>query len=71
MRPAVTPFALGPASISWVEQQQRAPRLVQKLGLEWAHRLAGDPRRLWRRYLLDGPRIVPLFINWLGERNRR
>jgi exopolysaccharide biosynthesis WecB/TagA/CpsF family protein len=64
-------FCIGAGIDFVVEQQQRAPRLVQKLGLEWAHRLAGDPRRLWRRYLVDGPRIVPLFINWLGERNRR
>ena len=28
----------------------RAPRLVQRLGLEWLFRLAQEPRRLWRRY---------------------
>lgn len=25
--------------------------IVQRLGLQWAHRLAQDPRRLWKRYL--------------------
>ncbi len=29
---------------------QRAPRPLQRLGLEWAYRLAQEPRRLWRRY---------------------
>lgn len=33
---------------------RRAPRWVQKLGLEWVHRLAQEPRRLARRYLVDG-----------------
>lgn len=27
------------------------PAIIQRLGLQWAHRLAQDPRRLWRRYL--------------------
>jgi N-acetylglucosaminyldiphosphoundecaprenol N-acetyl-beta-D-mannosaminyltransferase len=30
---------------------KRAPRLMQRLGLEWLFRLAVEPRRLWRRYL--------------------
>lgn len=29
----------------------RAPRWMQKRGLEWFHRLWAEPRRLWRRYL--------------------
>lgn len=34
---------------------QRAPRWVQRLGLEWLHRLVQEPRRLARRYLWHGP----------------
>ena len=45
-------------------EQKRAPRLVQKLGFEWAHRLASNPRRLWRRYLVDGVRIFPIYARW-------
>lgn len=41
--------------------QKRAPRLVQLGGLEWAHRLASNPSRLWRRYLIDGMKIFPIF----------
>ena len=33
---------------------QRAPGLVQKLGLEWVHRIVQEPRRMARRYLVDG-----------------
>ena len=31
----------------------RAPRWLQRLGLEWVHRLGQEPRRLARRYLID------------------
>lgn len=31
---------------------KRAPLWMQKRGLEWLHRLASEPRRLWRRYLV-------------------
>lgn len=37
---------------------KRAPRWVQRMGLEWAHRLAQEPRRLWSRYLWSGPPFV-------------
>lgn len=41
-------------------EERRAPRVVQRAGLEWAWRLAQDPRRLARRYLLDDPAILAL-----------
>jgi N-acetylglucosaminyldiphosphoundecaprenol N-acetyl-beta-D-mannosaminyltransferase len=31
---------------------KRAPRFLQSLGFEWAHRLSQEPRRLGRRYLV-------------------
>lgn len=34
---------------------RRAPRWMQRTGLEWLWRLAMEPRRLSRRYLCDGP----------------
>jgi exopolysaccharide biosynthesis WecB/TagA/CpsF family protein len=40
----------------------RAPRWLQRLSLEWAYRLACEPRRLWRRYLVESPRILRIFI---------
>ncbi|MFP4173863.1 MAG: WecB/TagA/CpsF family glycosyltransferase [Candidatus Hydrogenedentota bacterium] len=32
---------------------RRAPRCVQRIGLEWLWRLLQEPRRLWRRYLVE------------------
>jgi exopolysaccharide biosynthesis WecB/TagA/CpsF family protein len=33
----------------------RAPLWMQGAGLEWLYRLAREPRRLWRRYLVLNP----------------
>jgi N-acetylglucosaminyldiphosphoundecaprenol N-acetyl-beta-D-mannosaminyltransferase len=38
----------------------RAPLWLQRAGLEWAHRLASEPRRLWKRYLVSSVRFVRL-----------
>ena len=46
------------ASLNYLTgHERRAPRWMQSLSLEWLYRLAQDPRRLWSRYLLRGPRI--------------
>ena len=42
--------------------ERRAPVWMQRGGVEWAFRLASDPRRLARRYLLDSPCVVPLLL---------
>ncbi len=36
----------------------QAPRWMQRSGLEWLHRLATEPRRLWPRYLVHNPMFV-------------
>lgn len=38
----------------------QAPASLQRLGLEWLFRLAKEPRRLWRRYLLLNPAYLTL-----------
>ncbi len=37
---------------------RRAPAWMQRNGLEWLHRLASEPRRLWRRYLGTNTRFM-------------
>jgi N-acetylglucosaminyldiphosphoundecaprenol N-acetyl-beta-D-mannosaminyltransferase len=50
-------------------QVTRAPLWMQRLGLEWMHRLAQEPKRLARRYLYEGlPFAVSLFQGALRER---
>jgi len=38
--------------------RRRPPGLLRRLGLEWAYRLAKEPRRLAPRYLRHNPRFV-------------
>jgi len=33
-------------------------RWVKRAGLQWLHRLVQDPKRLWKRYLLNNPAFV-------------
>jgi exopolysaccharide biosynthesis WecB/TagA/CpsF family protein len=40
--------------------RQRAPRLMQLVALEWLYRLAVEPRRMARRYLIDSPKVLAL-----------
>jgi N-acetylglucosaminyldiphosphoundecaprenol N-acetyl-beta-D-mannosaminyltransferase len=47
----------------------RAPVWTQRLGIEWLYRLAQEPRRLFRRYLVDGlPFALSLFRSALSHR---
>lgn len=41
---------------------RRAPRWMQRAGLEWLYRLASEPRRLWRRYLVGNARFALLLL---------
>jgi N-acetylglucosaminyldiphosphoundecaprenol N-acetyl-beta-D-mannosaminyltransferase len=38
--------------------KKQAPSWMREGGLEWLFRLFQEPRRLWRRYLIYGPRFV-------------
>lgn len=38
--------------------KRQAPRWMQQSGLEWSFRLMTEPRRLWKRYLLNNPQFV-------------
>jgi N-acetylglucosaminyldiphosphoundecaprenol N-acetyl-beta-D-mannosaminyltransferase len=61
---AAIPLAAGEAS--------RAPEWMQRLGLEWLHRLVSEPRRLARRYLVDDvPFAVGLLVTSAMRRARR
>jgi N-acetylglucosaminyldiphosphoundecaprenol N-acetyl-beta-D-mannosaminyltransferase len=49
---------------------QRAPNLLQRFGLEWAYRLAQEPRRLWRRYALTNIQFAVLLARAMVHRMR-
>lgn len=44
-----------------------APNWMKQSGLQWFYRLIKEPKRLWRRYLLNNPRFVFLvFLQMTG-----
>lgn len=36
----------------------QAPRWMQRTGLEWFYRLCTEPKRLWKRYLINNPLFI-------------
>lgn len=46
---------------------KRAPKWVSYAGLEWFYRLMKEPRRLYRRYLLDDVEIFPIFLKYRNQ----
>ncbi len=43
---------------------KRAPKWMQNIRMEWLFRLLSEPKRLWKRYLIEGPRIFWLWMKW-------
>ena len=48
---------------------ERAPKWMQSARLEWLHRLLLEPKRMWRRYLVDGPKVLLLWRRWQRTQN--
>lgn len=54
------------------DRVKRAPRWMQRMGLEWVHRLAQEPRRLGRRYLVEGMPFATTLLaasTWRGMKH--
>lgn len=60
------------ASLEFITgEKRRAPAWIQAISMEWAFRLANEPRRLARRYLVDGPRIFTIWMQWMKASRAR
>lgn len=55
-------FHVGMALNFFAGVKKRAPRLIQKIGLEWFWRLVQEPKRLWRRYLIGNMVFIWLIL---------
>lgn len=51
-------IGVGAAFDYHAESIKRAPLWMQRNGLEWLHRLASEPKRLWKRYLVTNSLFV-------------
>ncbi len=66
-----TALCIGASVEFIVGERRRAPMPLRRGGLEWAWRLATEPRRLARRYLIEGPMIFPLAWRWRRAEHKR
>jgi len=44
--------------------QKRAPKWINKIGMEWLYRLCSDPKRMFKRYILDDTQIFKLAMKY-------
>ena len=51
-------IAVGAAFEYHAGHREEPPMWIQRSGLQWLHRLLGDPKRLWKRYATTNPRFV-------------
>lgn len=67
------PFAMGVGGSFDVMAglTRRAPRWMQKTGLEWLYRLLQEPRRMYRRYLIEDMQFFWLLAVAMARRVRR
>ena len=63
-------FACGAVIDFLAGELPRAPRWMARTGLEWAYRLVREPRRLWRRYLVNDPAFLRIVArDWSARRS--
>ena len=55
-------LGVGAAFDFFAGAKPQAPVWMRRSGLEWAFRLATEPKRLWRRYLKQNPRFLMLAL---------
>lgn len=67
VRPMGIPVAVGiGGSLDIIAGEfKRAPQYIQRVGLEWAYRLAQEPRRLARRYIVGNTLFLFYVVRYL------
>lgn len=63
-------FGLGGAFLLYAGIDRRAPKWMRRFALEWLYRLALEPKRLWRRYLVTNTRFIVLLVRQMLGRSR-
>jgi len=67
--PTTLMFGVGAAFDFHAGTVPQAPRWIQRAGMEWFYRLTKEPKRLWRRYLVNNPLFIGrIFLQWTGLR---
>ncbi|MEE9346598.1 MAG: WecB/TagA/CpsF family glycosyltransferase [Robiginitomaculum sp.] len=51
-------------------KQVRAPKWLQAIRMEWLFRLLKEPKRMYKRYLIEGPKIFVIYLGWVFKNMR-
>jgi N-acetylglucosaminyldiphosphoundecaprenol N-acetyl-beta-D-mannosaminyltransferase len=60
-------MGIGAAFDFYSDNIKRAPKIMQRVGLEWFYRFLQEPRRLFKRYFVEGPLFVYYFFKYLNK----
>lgn len=63
-------LCVGAALDFMIGKVKRAPVIVRKIKMEWFWRLLSDPKRLWRRYIIEDTKFVGILAKEYFRRNR-
>jgi N-acetylglucosaminyldiphosphoundecaprenol N-acetyl-beta-D-mannosaminyltransferase len=66
-----TLIGIGGALPVFIGFQKRAPRWMQKSGLEWIFRFGHEPGRLWKRYLITNTSFIYYLIKEKLKLNKK
>ena len=75
--PGITCMGVGGLFDFVAERVPRAPQVIRDIGMEWLWRLAVEPSRLWRRYLIGNLMFCSLVIRhalakrWLNQQGNK
>lgn len=62
-------FSIGAAIDFEAGAQSRAPKWINRIGMEWLYRLISDPKRMFKRYIIDDMQIFKLAWKYRKEVN--
>lgn len=63
-------FSIGGTIDFIAGEQKRAPAWMRKIGFEWFYRLLSDPKRMFRRYVINDSRFFSLVFKYRPGKNR-
>ncbi len=63
-------FLLGASMEFYTGTKKRAPKIYQRFGLEFLHRLLSEPKRMARRYLVDDLAFFPMALKEIMGRSQ-
>jgi N-acetylglucosaminyldiphosphoundecaprenol N-acetyl-beta-D-mannosaminyltransferase len=68
--PGITCMGVGGLFDFVAERVVRAPYFIRAVGMEWLWRLAMEPKRLWRRYIIGNLLFLSLLVTYAFSRNQ-